>query len=518
MRSISPRFMRNPRVGFKILNRTTQLYVTFSFIGAMILPIILTQYDYSYYHVLLATLLIIICFYPTARYFAYKESGIPTMAILCLAYALQFGLPIFTREATIVLMAGETRFLYDTDVTAALVMAIVGVCLLQFGYYRFRGSRLIKLVPRADLPLNKFRAVLYCLVVGLLLPFVFTLKDIIPEEFQAPVSSILTLMQNQTLVVIAILGWLVYSRRASTWGAVALYAVLGIAAVRGVAYGMLEQALVPIGVLFTIKWIYTRRVPIAPIVVVTVIVLFLSPVKNDFRQQVTLDLGGEELAREGVVSRAAAWINQASVYWLETLNGDRDLAEATSGASLRTDLVHQVAHIHSMTPSVVPYQYGQTYSYFAVSLMPRVVWPDKPVAGSANRFFGVNYGLQTEEGSKTTTFGVSILGEAYINFGWAGVVLIMLLQGLVLGVLQHIFGESRSGPGGQAVFLAFFVFFLNGIGSSAEILFGNVLQNLLCGYLLLLWARDRRSKSEVGEVSFAHPSLYRRPADHRISS
>ena len=126
-----------------------------------------------------------------------------------------------------------------------------------------------------------------------------------------------------------------------------------------------------------------------------------------------------------------------------------------------------------MTPSVVPYQYGETYSYFVVSLIPRVLWPDKPVAGSANSFFGVNYGLQTEEGAKITTFGVSILGEAYINFGWPGVALIMLFQGLILGVLQHMFGETRSGPGGQAVFLAFFVFFLNGIGSSAEILFGN---------------------------------------------
>ncbi|MFN2512404.1 MAG: hypothetical protein ABR568_13430 [Pyrinomonadaceae bacterium] len=440
------------------------------------------------------------------------------MAILCLAYALQFGLPIFTRDATIELMAGETRFLYDTDVTAALVMAIVGVCLLQFGYYRLRGSRFITLVPSADLPLNKFRAILYCLVVGLVLPFVFSVKDIIPEEFQAPISSILTLMQNQILVVIAILGWLVYSKRASKWWTIVLYAVVGITAVRGVAYGMLEQALVPIGVLFTIKWIYTRRVPIGPVVAVAIIVLFLSPVKGDFRQRVALDPGGEELAQEGVVSRASAWIDQASVYWLETLNGNRSLTEATSGATNRTDLIHQIAHIHAMTPSVVPYQYGETYSYFAVSLIPRVVWPDKPVSGSANRFFGVTYGLQTEEGAKTTTFGVSILGEAYINFGWAGVVLIMLLQGLILGVLQHMFGDPRSGPGGQAVFLAFFVFFLNGIGSSAEILFGNVLQNLLCGYFLLLWAREKRFKSQATDVSFGHPSLYRRPADHRISS
>ena len=144
-----------------------------------------------------------------------------------------------------------------------------------------------------------------------------------------------------------------------------------------------------------------------------------------------------------------------------------------------------------MTPSVIPYQNGETYSYFLVAFIPRVLWPNKPTTGTANAFYAVTYGITTEEGAKTTTFGVSLLGEAFINFGWYGVVLIMLLQGLIISVLEHIFGGARSGPGGQAVFIAFFVFFLNGIGSSAEILFGNILQNLACGYLLLLWARQK---------------------------
>jgi hypothetical protein len=490
-----------------------EVYLSLSLLVVIGLPLILSEYEYSYYQVLLATLLIAICIYPTVRYFARQETGIPTMAIFCLAYALQFGLPIFTRDPTIDLMALEVRFLNDTDVIAALLMTILGVCLLQLGYYRLRGSKLIELLPSADLQLNKSRAIIYCVMVGFVLPFIFSIKDIIPEEYQAPLSSILTLLQNQILVAIAILGWLAYSKRGSKWFAVALYGTVGIAALRGIGNGILEQALVPIGVLFIIQWIYTRRIPVGAILVVTAIVLFLSPVKNDFRQRVFTDAGGEELADQPIISKASAWVDQASVYWFQTLKGDRALTEATSGVTMRTDLIHQVAHIHSLTPSVVPYQYGETYSYFVVTLIPRALWPDKPVAGSANSFFGVNYGLQTEEGARITTFGVSILGEGYINFGWTGVVLVMLIQGLILGVLHHVFGETRSGPGGQAVFLAFFVFFLNGIGSSAEILFGNVLQNLICGYFLLLWAKERRTRSEAVNVSFARTSVYRHPVD-----
>jgi hypothetical protein len=511
---LSSTFERKGPISRAKTSQAMKLYLGASVLGCIVIPVILGSYEYSTFQVFLATFLFVVCLYPSARYFARHESGIPTMAILCLAYALQFSLPIFTREAMIELMASETSYLYDGDVIAALLMAIIGVSLLQLGYYRFRESKLIELVPSANLPLNKVRAILYCVVVGFILPVVFSIKDIIPEEYQAPLSSILTLLQNQILVVIAILGWLVYSKRSSKWFALALYVVVGIASLRGLGNGILEHALVPIGVLFTIKWFYTRRIPIGAIAAVIVLVLFLTPVKNEFRQRVITDPGGEELAEQALVSKAAVWVEQASVYWLETLKGDRDLSEATYGATLRTDLIHQVAHIHAMTPSVVPHQYGGTYSYFVVALIPRVLWPEKPPAGSANSFFGVNYGLQTEESAKITTFGISILGEAFINFGWPGVVLIMLFQGLILGGLQHMFGEPRSGPGGQAVFLAFFVFFLNGIGSSAEILFGNVLQNLFCGYFLLLWARERRSNSEVAEVLFARPALVRRPAGH----
>ena len=87
-----------------------------------------------------------------------------------------------------------------------------------------------------------------------------------------------------------------------------------------------------------------------------------------------------------------------------------------------------------------------------------------------------------------------------MNFGWVGVILIMLVQGVLIGGMQHSFGGKISGPGGQAVFLCFFVYFLNGIGSSAEIMFGGILQNLLLGYVLLLWAREKPTRARSSRV------------------
>ena len=190
-----------------------KLYLATAACATIVIPLLLSEYGYSLLHAVLAILLVDVCFYPTARYFARKESGIPTMAVFCGAYAFQFALPVFTRDANIQLAHGEVENLQDFDVTAALLLAIGGICAVQAGYYWFQRSHFRKAIPIVHLPLNKSKAVLYCVLVGILLPLLFTFKGIIPEEYQLPLSSILRLLQNQILVVIAVLGWLVYSRK-----------------------------------------------------------------------------------------------------------------------------------------------------------------------------------------------------------------------------------------------------------------------------------------------------------------
>jgi hypothetical protein len=484
-----------------------KVYYGASACAVLIIPLALNEYGYPWQETFCAVLLLVACVYPCARYYSHRETGLPTLPVFCLAYAMQFAFPVFSHDDTFRLLGGEVNYLTEGQVVAALMLAITGICALQIGYYWFQRSSYKKIVPVAHLPLNKRRALTYCVLVGIFLPLLFTFQGIIPEEFQQPLSSILRLLQNQVLVVIGILGWLYYSRHGSRIYGFWLYGLVLVASMRGISGGSLEEALVPIGVLFVVKWLYTRRVPITPIIATAALVVFLSPVKSDYRQQ-TWQGENPDLAEQSSLVRGTAWISSAVEYWQDTFSGSRDLAEATSSATSRADFIHQVAHIYSMTPSAVHYQYGKTYSFFAVSFIPRILWPDKPTAGSANGFYAVTYGVSTEEGARTTTFGVSILGEAFMNFGWAGVVFVMLLQGILIGALHYSFGSYESGPGGQAVFLAFFVYFLNGIGSSAEIMFGGILQNLICGYLILLWARERPIRFVFPRLPFAFQSRH----------
>ena len=497
---------RKPLAWWRTSNHAMKLYLALAPCATVFIPLLLSDYDYPPLHTGLALVLFSICLFPTARYFARNESGMPTLAVFSGAYALQFALPIFTRDATMQLAQAEIVYLQDSDLIAALLMAIIGICGFQLGYYWFQRTKLKGAIPVARLPLNKQKAVIFCILVGLLLPVLFIVKSIIPPLYQLPLQAILTLLQNQLLVVIGVLGWLVYSRKDSKF-VVCLYGLVILAAIRGVSTGMLENALAPIGVLFVVKWLYTNKVPVGPIVATLSLILFLSPVKSQYRQEVWFG-DDPDLANQSMFTKGALWMERASEYWIDTIQGKRELVEATASAAGRGDFIHQVAHIHSLTPSVIPYQYGETYSYFAVSMIPRIVWPGKPTVGSANNFYALTYGITNEEGVERTTFGVSLLGEAFINFGWLGVIFIMMLQGIILSLLQHSFGESRSGPGGQAVFLAFFVFFLNGIGSSAEVLFGGILQNLLCSCALLLWARPKaQPRAAVLNPASLHPFL-----------
>jgi hypothetical protein len=61
----------------------------------------------------------------------------------------------------------------------------------------------------------------------------------------------------------------------------------------------------------------------------------------------------------------------------------------------------------------------------------------------------------------------------------------MVFMGLALAGFERVFGSNKAGVGGQAIFLTTFVYFLNGIGSSTEIMFGGILQNLVAGSVLL---------------------------------
>lgn len=82
-----------------------------------------------------------------------------------------------------------------------------------------------------------------------------------------------------------------------------------------------------------------------------------------------------------------------------------------------------VAAIIGGVPSSVPYLMGDTYLDIIWIFVPRFIYPDKPMTIlPINQWF-----FQDEGGSSPAT----LIGEAYLNFGWPGICLVLLIVGWI---------------------------------------------------------------------------------------
>ena len=112
---------------------------------------------------------------------------------------------------------------------------------------------------------------------------------------------------------------------------------------------------------------------------------------------------------------------------------------------------------------VVSFIYGRSIKDGLLSLVPRILWPDKPS-------YGGSYGIITEmtglEFNDSTVYGVGNVMEFYINFGIPSLIGGFLLLGLLFGWLDRGAALAvRSGDFGLAS-----VYFLPAVAMNAPIL------------------------------------------------
>src|SRR5204863_8228577 len=151
---------------------------------------------------------------------------------------------------------------------------------------------------------------------------------------------------------------------------------------------------------------------------------FFQAGKKEFRSAYW---GPDTDARTTVFERAIFWFDTSASHWSDAFQagGQAKAGELASTSLQRASLLNQVAHILELTPSQIPFQEGQTYSYLAVTLVPRLLWPDKPSVSDANRFYQLAYGLSDSKSLATTSIACGSMAEGYINFGWLGVVVVV---------------------------------------------------------------------------------------------
>ena len=430
------------------------------------------------------------CMIPVIRWYVRGGQGLPMFELICLSYALQFSLPVYTQPNRIIVLS-ETMLLTWDSLFQTLLLVELGIIALMVGYYVGQRSHLIQSLPRLDLPLDPARRWIYLLGALSLGGLVALLQAVGWEPLTSVgVSAIVRLIAAQLNMAIIILAYETYSQPARRWAmALVLYALVALAFMIGLATGLLENALAPLVLLLVVRWHAKRRFPWLGVLLGIALYFALNPAKFEYRDQVWYS--GE---RVSFTQRLDLWADLVtgrgeSVFDLGAGHiNDEPLREALA----RFDLVHKFVWVRELTPAIQPYYLGETYRYFLVSWIPRIVWPEKPMASAANELMDLDYRLKLEW--QTSTIGVGQLPEAYANFGWPGVVAVMALQGLIFASLNAVLNGSRS-EGGRAIYLSVMVYYLNGIGSSAVVLFGSLLQQILANALILRpFARSFQAK------------------------
>ena len=214
------------------------------------------------------------------------------------------------------------------------------------------------------------------------------------------------------------------------------------------------------------------RLPVSWLVLGFVAFLVVRTVQVEFR---------ELTWQEG---RPAIWVLERLSVMAEvgvaSLSEPGFLRDAWQVGLSRVSHVMTFAEVVRLTPDYVPFWGGETYWPLVWKLVPRALFPDKPLEITGQEF-GHRYGFLSPD-DWVTSYNLPQLVEFYANFGPAGVVVGMFLLGVLYRFVQSIFAHPRMGFGATVAWLYLAVKLLL-IESALSMVVGGVVQALV-----FLWA------------------------------
>ncbi len=175
------------------------------------------------------------------------------------------------------------------------------------------------------------------------------------------------------------------------------------------------------------KWKVLIAVPIVIFLGLTVFVNYLNA-REQLRSVVWE--GGDLAARFDVIQKAclnARWFNYRNIMQLEFIDG-RLNQNAQVGLG-----------VEYLDSGAVPFAAGGTIRDAMVALVPRILWPGKPITGGSGSLVTDYTGRVFAEG---TSVGVGLPLELYVNYGTSGIVFGFMFFGLIIGIYDQLAGRA----------------------------------------------------------------------------
>jgi hypothetical protein len=360
--------------------------------------------------------------------------GLPLFAAITGMYWAYFGVPLFWGDRIVLDWRHPGRLLTDASITQAMLLVIFGVVFLWLGMRSKLGRRAApKHLPEISV---KPSSVVYLQIIAIL-GTLMTMYGGLPTVGGEGWRQVIVAMQGTVaLTAVVILFRRALEGKAGALEKLSLGAILTVRLFIGVSTGWMGSA-VSLGLACALVYLRkNHKLPIVAMACLLPYVLFFQAGKKEFR-----GIFWYGQVEGSAVQKVAFWVDASYKNWqiaLEDPSG-KGVPTLLALALSRTSLLTQGANVIEQTPALVPYQYGRLYSYLAVALIPRLLWPGKPSMNEANQFYQVAYGVTRERNLDRVSIAVGSLVEGYINFGWFGTALVMFLIGVFLDFWNETF-------------------------------------------------------------------------------
>lgn len=461
----------------------------FGYSFALLFFLLLSQPGYEVESRILAWLVFVVGTLPMARYLIIGSSGIPVIELILLAYVNAFSLPLFFQEKQRIL--AKTLYPDVEPVSTCLLLVLLAIPAMWFGYqasiYLLKNLSIPKLKLHCETRRLFYYGIFLCILS-------LALSSIKFFSYQGAMNIIASADLG-----VALLSFLYYKGDLSKKEKILVAVLVLLLVLNGVASGLTQAILQPVFIWYICRWLTTRKFEISIILIGVAIFVLLQPVKLEYRNNVWFGGFGNLTTVEKVEKFGEIFTN----YWFFS-EKEKKVVESTYS---RTSLLLQTSHVIDWTPDIVPYKYGDTLYFMAVTWVPRFIWPNKPTAQQANIDYALDYGVSTKWGIERTMFGVGHLGDAYMNYGPIGIPIVFFVLGIIcympvylLSITKKTIYEFRTSESqihlaSMALLIAVMIKLIY-IGSSISDAYGGIIQLLIVqGIMLTLVAGTRKRAS-----------------------
>lgn len=391
--------------------------------AALLLSVVMVFSGLSELNIFLAVVLILLGLAPIVRSVVRKSDYFEIINIFCFIFVAAMGVRGLTNKYQ------NSKWLvsYDIDSQAyehvmlqVFIYGIVALATLYLGYWSKTGQRIAARIPRVRFfPNDKSKLIIIAmtaLVVGILSSYVFLLEVGGTE-----------VMADSTKMIeegIEVGGRLYYSLFLE-------FAVIGLLFLyigkMGMEKGMSEKALLALfGGLILFNYL---MLPFKGQIIG--IVLGVLVANNYLRKKIKINTLAVMMA---VLILLLPFLNNYRIYGIDSLDqvwhsydgeagSTSEVNDITLGRSAGADMFFLAL---DRTPNPNPYLYGGSLMKIFTSFIPRPLYPDKPWS------FGVDFSNSYLDTALKASTSPSTIGELYINFHVAGIIVGFFIIGIFL--------------------------------------------------------------------------------------